>query len=452
MQTVIEHRSSQLGTTRLCDALGVPRSTLYRRLNPGERPQSSGPRKRSPRATSEQEREAVLSELHSQRFIDRSPMEVYHTLLEQGRYLCSPRTMYRLLEANAEVRERRNQLRHPKHSKPELVATAPNQVWSWDISKLKGPGKWLYFYLFVILDIFSRYAVAWMIAEHENAKLAQRLIRCACQKHGVEPGTLVLHNDRGSPMKAKTTTQLVASLGVEHSFSRPHVSNDNPFSESQFKTCKYHPGFPERFGSMADAMSFGRRFFDWYNEEHRHSGINYLTPRQVHYGLAQQVLAQRHETLLHAYRQHPERFVKGPPKMPELPTAVWINRPADPEKDPGAGVPVVSPPSRTPPLEAPTDPAPPLPPKRKIPGVQGTESPASTTSAAEPGVTTPPDERPSPSSGGDRLPPPQGAQVASQQSPILPAGTNGYTCDGQDLQGQAEFETRSNQYNEARLH
>ena len=326
-----------VGVAAVCDALNLPRATYYRRLGPAPEPRA---RPTPARALDEAERAAVLAVLHSERFCDRSPAEVVHTLAEEGEHLCSERTMYRVLEANEEVRERRNQLRHPNYAKPELMATAPNQVWSWDITKLLGPAKWQYFYLYVILDIFSRYVVGWMLAEHENAALAKLLIEETYTKQDVQPDSLVLHADRGSPMKAKTTAQLLAELCVERSHSRPHVSNDNPFSESQFKTLKYHPGFPKRFGGLDDALTFCRKFFSWYNEEHRHSGLVYLTPQAVHYGQAEVALDRRHATMLAAYAAHPERFVNGPPRRAEVPQAVWINPPTDGRIVAGVGEPV----------------------------------------------------------------------------------------------------------------
>jgi putative transposase len=265
--------------------------------------------------------------LHSERFVDRAPAEVYATLRDEGRYLCSERTMYRLLAANQEVRERRDQLRHPAYKKPELVATGPNQVWSWDITKLKTEAKWVYLYLYVILDIFSRYVVGWMLAEHENARLAERLVRETYDKHGVAPGQLVLHADRGSPMKAKPMVQLLSALDVVRSHSRPHVSDDNPFSESQFRTLKYHPGFPDRFGGLDDGLAFCRTFFPWYNDEHHHGGIAFLTPSDVHYGRTDEVLRRRREALTAAYAAHPERFPHGLSAPAALPSAVWINKP-----------------------------------------------------------------------------------------------------------------------------
>jgi putative transposase len=270
----------------------------------------------------------VLAVLHSERFVDRSPGQVYATLLDEGTYLCSERTMYRILDKHQEVKERRNQRKHPQYKKPELLATGPNEVWSWDITRLKGPVKWTYFYLYVILDIFSRYAVGWMVATRETAALARQLIEETCTKQGIAPGELILHADRGSPMKAKSTALLLADLGVGKSHSRPHVSNDNPFSESQFKTMKYNPRFPDRFGSPMDARAFCGPFFRWYNTEFRHSGIGMMTPEMVHYGLAEDIQAKRQRVLAQAYAANPERFVRGKPMPPELPGAVWINPPA----------------------------------------------------------------------------------------------------------------------------
>jgi len=317
----------EVSTAPVCLALGLPRATVYRRRRP---PTQRSKRKRPTpaRALAPSERQRVLAVLHEERFCDRSPQEVYATLLERERvYLCAPRTMYRILASNHEVRERRDQLRHPHYVKPELMASGPNQVWSWDITKLKGPAKWVYYYLYVILDIFSRYVVGWLLAQQENAGLAQRLIRETCMKQGVEPGQLILHADRGAPMTSKTLAQLVADLGIEKSHSRPHVSDDNPFSESQFKTIKYSPGFPDRFGSPEHAREVSRVLFDWYNHEHHHSALSYLTPAVVHYGRAELVLAERHQVQLAAYREHPARFVNGPPSLPRVPEAVWINPP-----------------------------------------------------------------------------------------------------------------------------
>ena len=317
--------SEQVGIQPACRALAVSRATFYRRLKP-----STGrkqPRPTPARALSSAERDAVRETLCSPRFVDRAPAEVVATLLDKGTYLCSERTMYRILAAAAPVKERRNQLRHPRYVKPELVATAPNQVWSWDITRLKGPRTWIWYYLYVLLDIFSRYVVGWMVAGRESTALAKQLIEESCSKQGVAPGELILHSDRGSPMTSQGTAQLLARLGVIRSLSRPRVSDDNPFSEAHFKTLKYHPGFPDRFGSMEHSLSFSRTFFPWYNTEHRHSGISMLTPEDVHYGRAISVLDQRREVLAAAYQAHQERFVRGLPIPKQLPQAVWINPP-----------------------------------------------------------------------------------------------------------------------------
>jgi len=321
-----EELAPQVGVAPACEALGVSRATFYRRQRPT--PGHQQPRPTPARALSNEERERVVEVLSSQRFVDRSPAEVFATLLDEHEYLCSERTMYRVLAESQPVRERRNQLQHPQYAKPELMATAPNQVWSWDITKLLGPKKWTYYYLYVLLDIFSRYAVGWMVADRENSALAGRLIEETCSKQGVEPEVLTLHSDRGSPMTSKCTAQLLADLGVTRSLSRPQVSDDNPFSEAQFKTLKYQPGFPRRFTGIDHATAHCRSFFPWYNTEHRHGGISMLTPRDVHYGRAPAVLAQRKRTLETAWAAHPERFVRGIPKPSPLPEEVWINPPA----------------------------------------------------------------------------------------------------------------------------
>jgi len=288
------------------------------------------------RALSETERQVVLDTLNSERFADTAPAEVYATLLDDGIYLCSISTMYRLLRANDLVRERRDQLEHPDYAKPELLATAPNQLWSWDITKLKGPQKWSYYYLYVILDVYSRYVVGWMVAERESAALAKHLIAETMGKEHVDPTSLTLHADRGTSMRSKLVAQLLADLGVTKTHSRPYTSNDNPFSESQFKTMKYRPGFPKHFGSVEDAQAFGRPFFHWYNHEHRHHGIALLTPNQVHQGRGADVLEQRQKALDIAYASNPERFSRRP-KVPELPSAVWINPPASDSEEVHAG-------------------------------------------------------------------------------------------------------------------
>ncbi len=314
-----------IGKKPFCEALGISRATLYRRRGGSK---VKKPDKPSPRALTSEEKQQVLDVLHSERFIDKAPREVYATLLDEGRYLCSISTMYRILEGNGEVKERRDQLTHPAYKKPELLATGPNQVWSWDITKLLGPVKWTYYYLYVIMDIFSRYVVGWMIAPRESAWLAQNLIEQTCQKQGILPGELTIHADRGSSMTSKPVAFLLADLGITKTHSRPHTSNDNPFSESQFKTLKYRPDFPDRFLSIETARIFCQSFFPWYNYEHRHTGINLLTPEMLHYGQAQQILQARGRVLLTAYETHPERFVKGPPSPGSVPEAVWINPPS----------------------------------------------------------------------------------------------------------------------------
>ena len=320
--------SSEVGITLACEALHVPRSGFYRaqaRLYAA--PQESRKRPSPPRVLSAEERKSVLDILHSDRFADQAPHQVYATLLDEGEYRCSISTMYRILDANTEVKERRNQLSHPVYQKPELLATAPNQVWSWDITKLLGPVKWSYFYLYVILDIFSRYVVGWMIAPAESAALAETLIREACDKQHIEKGRLTIHADRGSSMRSKPVAFLLADLGVTKTHSRPHTSDDNPYSEAQFKTLKYRPNFPERFGCIEDARSFCQDFFPWYNKEHRHTGIGLLTPEALHYGLADEVRAARAAVLQAAYEAHPERFVRKMPVPPVVPEAAWINKP-----------------------------------------------------------------------------------------------------------------------------
>lgn len=269
----------------------------------------------------------MLAVLGSERFADMAPAEIHATLLDEQVYVCSVATMYRLLRQKHAVRERRDVLRHPAYRKPELIASGPNQVWSWDITKLRGPGKWTYYYLYVIMDIFSRYVVGWCVAHRESAQLAEQLVLKSCIAQGVQEGQLTIHADRGAAMTSKAVAQLLTDLGVEKTHSRPHVSNDNPYSESQFKTLKYRPDFPKTFGCLEDARSFCTDFFGWYNGEHRHSGIVMLTPEIVHYGKADQVIAQRQKVLNAAYASNPERFVRGEPKHPSLPPAAWINPP-----------------------------------------------------------------------------------------------------------------------------
>ena len=328
-----------VGVTAACQNLGVPRSSLYRHrqgnlLRGVEEPANSTPAalrpdEGHPRGLSEQEKITGRQILNSERFADSSPGQVYASVLDEGRYLCSWRNMYPILEEHDEVRERRSQRQHVTFAKPELLATAPRQLWSWDITKLKGPAKWVYYYLYVILDVNSRYVVGWMIAECEQNGLASQLIAHSCRQDGIHPQQLTLHADRGSSMRSKTVAQLLDELGVSKTHSRPYTANDNPYSEAQFKTMKYRPDYPERFGSLADGRSWARPFFHWYNHHHSHSGLGLLTPASVHYGHAEAVIAQRQQVLDQAYLPHPERFVKGPPQHPQLPRAVWINPPMD---------------------------------------------------------------------------------------------------------------------------
>ena len=325
----VEEVAPGVGAAPACRALGLPRASLYRlrRAPAPDLEASPPPRPSPPRALSPGEREAVLDILHGERFMDHAPAQVHASLLDEGSYLCSPRTMYRILDSAQEVKERRDQVRRPHYAKPELLATRPNQVWSWDITKLMGPAKWTYFYLYVILDIFSRYVVGWMVAPRESAALAQGLISETYDKQRIDKGQLTLHADRGSSMKSKPVALLLADLGVVKTHSRPQVSNDNPFSESQFKTMKYRPEFPERFGSVQHGRAFGHVFFPWYNETHHHSALGFLTPAVVHYGLADGVRDRRQRVLAAAFAAHPERFVKGTPHPAALPQAVWINPP-----------------------------------------------------------------------------------------------------------------------------
>lgn len=328
----VDQLAAAIGVAEACRVLGVPRASHYRARQTLEPPSPALSECPAPaRSLSAEERTTLREVLNSPRFQDCAPREVYATLLDEHIYLCSWRTMYRILAVADEVRERRNQLRHSTYAKPELLATRPRELWSWDITKLKGPAKWTYYYLYVILDVFSRYVVGYMISERESAELAEAFIAETCAKEGICPDQLTLHADRGSAMTSKTVAQLLADLGVTKTHSRPHVSNDNPYSESQFKTLKYRPDFPAQFGSLADARVWAGRFFQWYNHEHHHSGIGLLTPATVHYGQAAETIAARQEVLLAAYEAHPERFVRGTPKPPALPTAVWINPPTVPE-------------------------------------------------------------------------------------------------------------------------
>jgi len=328
-----ETLAAQVPLTQVCQALDLPRSSLYRSRQPAvEAAPSSRPT--PARVLSAAEKETVRELLNSERFCDHSPRQVYAILLDEGSYHCSISTMYRILREHDEIRERRNQRRHPVYSKPQLLATRPNELWCWDITKLKGPATWQLFYLYVVLDVFSRYVVGWLVAESESGDLARQLVDESYQKQRVDLDELTLHADRGPAMISQTLAQLLGKLGVVKSHSRPYTPDDNPFSEAQFKTMKYRPDYPARFGSLIDAQAWARRFFHWYNHEHRHSSLGLMTPAAVHYGQATALTAQRQVTLQAAYEAHPERFVKGLPQPPQLPEAVWIN-PPDSQKPAG---------------------------------------------------------------------------------------------------------------------
>lgn len=328
MRAIVETLAQGVGRQAACAALGIPRSSFYRRRQmPRCAETVPPPRPTPPRALALLEKERVRARLDSPRFQDEAPREVYATLLDEGEYLCSWRTMYRILAEHREVRERRNQLQHPAYVKPVQVTTGPNQLWSWDITQLLGPSPWTYYYLYVILDVFSRYVPGWLLADVESAKLAHELIATSCARQGIVPGQLTLHADHGAPMTSKTMAQLLTDLHVTESHSRPHVSNDNPYSEAQFKTMKYRPTFPERFGSLPDARVWAKEFFTWYNQAHHHSSVALLTPAVVHTGRASACLAERQRVLDEAYAVHPERFVRGRPVVSPVPPQVWINRP-----------------------------------------------------------------------------------------------------------------------------
>ncbi len=337
----------QVGPSLACRALGLSRATFYRRrafleaysLGAPEAVPNK-PQRRSARALTVEEEQRALDLLFSPRFAEVAPAEIVATLLDEGIYVCSVSTMYRLLRTNNAVRERRRVLRHPRYKRPELLATGPNQLWSWDITKLKGAGKYTYYYLYVLMDVYSRYVVGWCVAYRESAELAEQLILQACLQQGVERGQLTVHADRGSAMISKGVAQLLSDLGVEKTHSRPHVSNDNPYSEAQFKTLKYRPDFPEWFGSLQDARNFCCEFFDWYNTDHRHSGIAMLTPQTVHYGKAQETIDKRQSVLEAAYAHNPLRFVRHAPRHQTLPEAVWINPPetARAKAEPGSAL------------------------------------------------------------------------------------------------------------------
>jgi putative transposase len=324
-----------IGTRAACRATGRPQANHYRRHRQSPRPaKPPWQRRAQPRALSPTERDTVRALLNSPQFVDKAPATVYHELLDEGVYLASISTMYRIMRAHGEVRERRRQATHPARVKPELVATQPNQVYSWDITKLLGPAKWTYFYLYVIIDIYSRYVVGWLIAERESALLAEKLLADTIAKQRVDRDTLTIHADNGSSMASKSVAFLLADLGVTKTHSRPHTSNDNPYSEAQFRTLKYRPDFPDRFGCIEDARAFCQRFFRWYNADHRHSGIAWHTPQSVHYGQSEVIRSVRADVLTAAYTRNPERFVRKHPEPAALHPAVWINKPPDQDQAP----------------------------------------------------------------------------------------------------------------------
>ena len=337
----IEQLSQSMSVADACGGLGFPRSSYYRLRSSAPPLQRLTTEKRtvrrvSSRSLKQAEREAIRAVLNSERFMDCTPYVIYATLLDEGTYLCSVSTMYRILREHGEVRERRNQRKLPVYKKPELLATRPNELWSWDISWLRGPRPYSYYYIYVILDVFSRYVVGWTIAEVESAEIAQELIEWACRQQGIAKGELTLHSDNGTPMKSTAVAHLLEQLGVSKSHSRPYVSNDNPFSEAQFKTMKYQPGYPERFASLDEAWTWARPFFQWYNFAHLHSGIGFVSPATMHFGQAQSIFQQRQEVLADAFAKHPERFVRGQPHPPVVPTEAWINPPTPsctPEED-----------------------------------------------------------------------------------------------------------------------
>ncbi len=320
----VDELADQVGVTTACQLLGRPRGSHYRAKAPRPARQPA-PRPSPPNALTDAERAHVLAVLTSDRFVDKSVAQTWATLLDEGTYLCSMSTMHRILRANHAAGERRAQATHPARAKPELVATRAGQVWSWDITKLRGPARGVYYDLYVVLDIFSRYVVAWTIAAGEDSQIAKTMLEQAMGDHGIPEA---IHADRGTSMTSKPVAQLMVDLGVARSHSRPHVSNDNPYSEAAFKTLKYAPVFPDRFCSLADARAFAERFFSYYNHEHRDSGIGLHTPASVHHGTATEVRAQRQHTLNAAFAAHPERFGHRRPAPPKPPTIAWINQPS----------------------------------------------------------------------------------------------------------------------------
>ena len=324
---MVNNLSTKIGTKQACNAFGISRSSYYYWKNPDSKTVLNNEKKLPDFAYTPAEKQKILDVMNSANFVNQTPYEIYASKLDEGKYLCSVRTMYRILQENDQVKERRKVRRSNNYTKPELLTTKVNQVWTWDITKLKGPETWTYFYLYVIIDIFSRFVVGWMAAYRERSSLAKKFIEETCQRQNIKSGQLTLHADRGSSMKSKQVAFLLSDLGVTKSHSRPYVSNDNPFSESHFKTMKYRPEFPERFYSLAEARKFCRVFFDWYNKEHYHSGIGFLTLESLHYGFADSILENRKKVLLEAFEKNPKRFRFMKPKLKNLPKSVWINKP-----------------------------------------------------------------------------------------------------------------------------
>lgn len=331
MKIISENRNTH-SIIELCEAFDLPPATYYRWKKQSRKTtplnDESEPKPRHWRRLSNKEELEILEVMNSKEFVDMAPDAIVATLLDEGKYHCSSRTMYRILERHKAVKERRNQLRHPEYVKPELLATRPNQLWSWDITKLKTGKKWSYHQLYVIIDVYSRCVVGWLVAEKESAALAEMLIAETCYKHGIQRDQLTIHADRGAAMKSKAVSQLMADLSVHKTHSRPHVSNDNPYSESQFKTLKYHASFPKRFGFIEDTRKYLQKWFDWYNNEHKHSGIQMLSPMDVHMNRHHQILKKRRKVLAKAYAKNPKRFPGGMPTIPSLKREVWINKPA----------------------------------------------------------------------------------------------------------------------------
>lgn len=333
MTEMVLQLSGYIGATKACDVIGLSRASFYRHKNPKNIEKKTKSKGKNFRAYTDEQKTNILDIMNSQEYCDKAPAQIYAKLLDSGIYYCSISTMYRTLKEKNQVLERRKQRTHKKYEKPELLATKPNELWSWDITKLKGPVKWTYFYLYVIIDVFSRYVVGWMVAHRELASLAANLISETCKKFNIEEGGLTIHADRGPSMKSNQVGNLLADLGVTKTHSRPYVSNDNPFSESHFKTLKYRPTFPERFGCIQDSRGFLINFFNWYNFEHYHSGINLLTPHDVHFGNPNFILEERYKVVNNAFVKNPEKFINGKPKLEKLKNEVWINKPKKPDLD-----------------------------------------------------------------------------------------------------------------------